>query len=232
MSRIAIYADLHGNVPALRAFEADVRKRGVDSLWCLGDVVGKGPDSDVTCDWARENSEFILRGNWDSGIGFKEFPADHYYWNQLGEERMTFLQSLPLEKYVTVSGRRIRLFHGRPLMKPLLFIQNSAEEFEPYFRGGTDVLIWADAHRAGMRLAGQGMQVVNCGSVGNGLGMNQVQYCIMEGDLDGTEKTPIAFTFITLDYDHESAALRALETDLPHKENYAEEVRTGRYCRY
>lgn len=231
MSRIAIYADLHGNIPALRAFEEDLKKRRVDGLWCLGDIVGKGPDSDVTCDWAREHSDLILQGNWDSGIGFKEYSADHYYWNQLGEERMAFLRSLPLEKTVTVSGRKLRLFHGRPVMKPLLFIQSSAEQFEPYFADGAEILIWADAHRAGMRLAGQGMQVVNCGSVGNGLGLNQVQYCIMEGDLDCEKRTPIAFTFITLDYDSEAAAKRALETELPHREEYAEEVRTGRYCR-
>lgn len=155
MSRIAIFADIHGNVPALRAFERDVRARRVDALWCLGDVVGKGPVNDVTCDWARENCEFVVQGNWDSGIANKLYPMDEYYYRQLGEERMAYLRSLPLEKRVLVSGRRLRLFHGRPVMNPLLFVQDPTADFEAYFDEDTDVIVWADTHRLGMRLPGQ-----------------------------------------------------------------------------
>lgn len=209
MSRIAIFADIHGNVPALRAFERDVRARRVDALWCLGDVVGKGPVNDVTCDWARENCEFVVQGNWDSGIANKLYPMDEYYYRQLGEERMAYLRSLPLEKRVLVSGRRLRLFHGRPVMNPLLFVQDPTADFEAYFDEDTDVIVWADTHRLGMRLPGQKKQVVNCGSVGNGLGLNQIQYCIMEGDIGEERLTPIAFTMITVPYDNQAAAREA-----------------------
>ena len=36
---VALVADLHGNWPATRAVADDIRARGIDTIWCLGDVV-------------------------------------------------------------------------------------------------------------------------------------------------------------------------------------------------
>ena len=41
--RLACISDIHGNVPALDAVLADVRRRGVDEVWALGDLVALGP---------------------------------------------------------------------------------------------------------------------------------------------------------------------------------------------
>ena len=38
--RIALFSDIHANLPALEAFFADVENRNVDALYCLGDLVG------------------------------------------------------------------------------------------------------------------------------------------------------------------------------------------------
>ena len=43
MTEIALVADLHGNWPAVQAVERDIRARGIQKIWCLGDLVGKGP---------------------------------------------------------------------------------------------------------------------------------------------------------------------------------------------
>lgn len=45
--------------------------------------------------------------------------------------------------------------------------------------------------------------------MGNGLGLNQIQYCIMEGDIGEERLTPIAFTMITVPYDNQAAAREA-----------------------
>ena len=66
--RIALIADLHGNLPATLAVADDIRRRGADAIWCLGDIVGKGPSSAETFDWAMDSCDLILRGNWDEGI--------------------------------------------------------------------------------------------------------------------------------------------------------------------
>ena len=39
---VAIFSDVHGNLPALEAVLADSRERGVDAVYCLGDLVGYG----------------------------------------------------------------------------------------------------------------------------------------------------------------------------------------------
>ena len=52
---IALVADLHGNMTAVQALERDLVKRKADAVWCLGDLVGKGPSSDRTFDTTPTN---------------------------------------------------------------------------------------------------------------------------------------------------------------------------------
>ena len=40
----AIISDIHANLSALEAVLADIEKRDVDAIYCLGDVIGYGPD--------------------------------------------------------------------------------------------------------------------------------------------------------------------------------------------
>ena len=63
MRRIALVADLHGNLPATMALDADLKRRNLTEIWCLGDIVGKGPNSAETFDWAMNNCQLILSGN-------------------------------------------------------------------------------------------------------------------------------------------------------------------------
>ena len=72
MTEIALVADLHGNLPAVEALDQDLRRRGIENIWCLGDVVGKGPNSPETMDWALARCQVLLRGNWDEGIRSEE----------------------------------------------------------------------------------------------------------------------------------------------------------------
>ncbi len=231
MTRIALIGDLHGNKPATLALEEDLKKRNVDRIWCLGDIVGKGPDSAFTCDWARAHCEIILSGNWDEGVALRQFPRDSYYWDQLGEERMRYLTTLPREMECWFSGAHIRMFHGRHVMEKLLQLYADEEEWGPYFKPDFDTILYADAHKHGLRLLRYGRRLVNSGSVGNGTGFNQVQYCIMEGEEGAKEKSPLLFTFIAVPYDYEQAARDAENTELPGREAYMNEVRTGVYSR-
>ena len=40
----AIISDIHSNLEALQAVLADIAKQPVDAIYCLGDVIGYGPD--------------------------------------------------------------------------------------------------------------------------------------------------------------------------------------------
>ena len=232
--QIALIADLHGNWPATCALERDLARRKVDRLICLGDIVGKGPSSDRTFDWAMANCELILGGNWDYGVGCRQYAPDSYYWTQLGEARLARLRALPLETSLLLSGRRIRLFHGRPVMDTLVVAQQDAALIEPYFTDGSgircDVVGYADAHRQALRTLSPGL-FFNCGSVGNALGTPLCCYAILEGDAQDAG-APLDIRMITLPYDREAALRDAREaTDVPRIDTFIHEVETGVYSR-
>lgn len=232
--KIALIADLHGNRPAVEALEQDLKRTQPDLIYCLGDIVGKGPSSDFTYDWAMANCQLILGGNWDFGVGEKRFPRDDYYWNQLGEEKLKVLRELPLEHEFFMCGRRIRLFHGRPVMDVLIKSNDDASLIYPFFYDEQgeryDMVIYADAHRQAMRTMTPGM-FVNVGSVGNGLGEPRCCYAILEGDMDDPA-SPLEIRFRQIGYDRDQAVADAQAApDVPWIEAYIREVETGLYSR-
>ena len=231
--RIALVADLHGNLPATLAVDRDLQSRGIETVYCLGDMVGKGPSSAATMDWAFSRCQVILAGNWDIGISQQHFPVDGYYWNMLGPERMEKLKSLPLEYHFYMSGLHIRLIHGRPVMEELLFVQNDRERLEALFEkdGKTfDVVGYSDCHRAFHRTLNKGF-LFNTGSVGNGLGVNRACYAIIQGRM-GKTPAPFDITLVSVPYDLEDAVRDAEnDPDLPFRESYIKEIRTGIYSR-
>ena len=44
MGKRAILSDIHGNLEALNAVLADIESQEVDEIFCLGDVIGYGPN--------------------------------------------------------------------------------------------------------------------------------------------------------------------------------------------
>ena len=233
--RIALVADLHGNRPATLALERDLASLRPDRIICLGDIVGKGPSNDFTFDWAMAHCEVVIGGNWDLGIGNRKFAPDVYYWEQLGPERMARLRGLPMEYELTLSGRRIRLFHGRPIMDNLLPMQSDASLIEPFFadgRGGRyDVVGYADAHRQGMRTIASGL-FFNVGSVGNAMGVPKCCYAILEGE-EGSAPAPFEIRLRQLEYDREQAVRDAQAApEVPLIQAYIHEIQTGVYSRH
>lgn len=226
--RIALISDLHGNATALSALDKHLKALSPDQVWCLGDLVGKGPNSHITFDWVMDRCSLVLGGNWDYGVGRREYTRDSFYHRQLGEARLAKLASLPLEHRFTLSGRKIRLIHGRPVMPRLINIQDPKEAFLPFLEPDIDLFVYADCHRQGVRtLTGQ---VVNIGSVGNGLGLPLVQFALLEGNPGETE-APLEVRLLTIPYDNRAEAKEAKRfSDLPYQAAYIHEVLTGEYA--
>lgn len=232
--KIAFIADLHGNWPATCALEKDLLLQKPDRIICLGDIVGKGPSNDLTFDWAAAHCDLIIGGNWDYGLGHRMFPADGPYWQQLGDRRLDALRDLPRESELTLSGRRIRLMHGRPVMDWLVKVDNTLEEIQPFFTDADgkpfDVVLYADAHRQAMRTVNPGL-FINTGSVGNGLGVAYCCYAIVEAE-PGDAPAPFEVRLRQLPYDREQA-IRDAEAmpRIPRIDTYINEIRTARYSR-
>jgi predicted phosphodiesterase len=117
--RILVISDIHANYDALEAVLKDAGE--VDETWCLGDIVGYGPDPNVCVETLRElpnltclmgNHDAAVTGNmlWDSFNGEARRSLD---WQQrvLMARNMEFLRSLPNTLQVR---KRVSLVHGSP----------------------------------------------------------------------------------------------------------------------
>ena len=229
--KTVLFADLHGNMIATEAMERELDRVRPDDVWFLGDAVGKGPESDKTCDWVRAHCRHWIAGNWDRAMRlYPDYNA--FYIRQIGEERLNWLDSLPLEGELEISGIRFRLVHGR-FLDPLYLSFDPDEKLREGFRfrdGRPEAngLICADSHRPFIRPL-DGGYALNTGSVGNNLGMARAHALLLEGE-DGPG--PLQITVLSVPYDNRKAAERAeLFPDLPLKESYQKEVLTGIYSR-
>ena len=64
----AFISDIHANLEALCAVMDDIEKHDVREIFCLGDIVGYGPDPQPCIDIVMEKAEIILRGNHDHAL--------------------------------------------------------------------------------------------------------------------------------------------------------------------
>ena len=116
MAMKALISDIHGNLEALEAVLREVRHQGVDDVWCLGDIVGYGPNPVECADLVRRNCSLVLMGNHDwallnSPVGFNTLATAMVYktkeWMRITDEsteadkeRWSFLSQLPLSAEV------------------------------------------------------------------------------------------------------------------------------------
>ena len=229
--KIVLLGDLHGNMPATLAMERELNNIQPDDIWFLGDAVGKGPESDKTCDWVREHCHHWIAGNWDRGLS-QEKEEDSFYSRQIGRERFEWLDSLPLEDELQISGIRFRLVHGR-FVDPLYLSYDSDEKLRDGFRfhdgrpeaGG---MICADSHRPFIRPLHDGY-AMNTGSIGNNLGLPRAHALLLEGE---KELSSLRMTILSVPYDNQEAAdIADAYPDLPMRDSYKNEVLTGVYSR-
>lgn len=84
--RRAILSDIHGNMEALNAVLADVESEGVEDIYCLGDVVGYGPNPREAVDRVMQFNACVL-GNHDQGAlfdpeGFSSGAERAIFWTR------------------------------------------------------------------------------------------------------------------------------------------------------
>ena len=68
--RIAIFSDIHANIPALDAVLEDIGSRKPDAVYCLGDLVGYSPFPNEVVERIRREGIPTIMGNYDDGVGF------------------------------------------------------------------------------------------------------------------------------------------------------------------
>jgi len=117
--RIAVISDIHGNWHAFEAVLADIANEAPDEVWCLGDIVGYGPQPNRCVEEARTRSDLCLLGNHDlAAIGevdlatFSPDAATSARWtiDELEPDKLEYLKTLEPK------GERdgVEAFHGSP----------------------------------------------------------------------------------------------------------------------
>ena len=133
--RVAILADIHSNLAALEAVLMDIeQKGGGDEIWCLGDIVGYGPDPHQCLEFIRHHASLCVAGNHDlAAIGkastdqFNPVAAEAAQWTstRLSPHERRYLENLPLR----VERGDFTLVHGSP-RDPVWEYVNSASVAE------------------------------------------------------------------------------------------------------
>ncbi len=124
--RFAVISDLHSNIDALRSVMDDIDSRGLDPIYCLGDVVGYGPNPRSCIDLVQQRCAFCIRGNHDDALfngpdRFNPYARHAIEWTRdrlkpglfkprANQERWRFLQELPLD----LRMGDIYFVHGSP----------------------------------------------------------------------------------------------------------------------
>lgn len=124
--RRALISDIHANLEGLKAVLADIENQQVDEIYCLGDIVGYGPNPCECLDLVIDRCALTILGNHDQAAmvdpdGFNPVALGAVYWtrdqlereigtNQAAARRWDFLGELP-----TLSRQEPYLFvHGSP----------------------------------------------------------------------------------------------------------------------
>jgi len=140
--RYAIIADIHSNLAAFTAVLIDIEHRGeAEEIWCLGDIVGYGPDPHQCIELLRQTNHVCVAGNHDwAAIGkvdtaeFNPDAAEACRWTaqQLTPEDIQYLKSLPQ----VIQKDDFTLVHGsprEPIWEYLLSTSIARENFA-YFK--------------------------------------------------------------------------------------------------
>lgn len=117
--RAAVITDIHANLPALEAVLEAIDERGVEEIWCLGDVVGYGAQPDGCTDLVRERCDICLVGNHDLAVlgtldisSFSSAASDAVRWTieNISETSLDFLR----EQKPAGERDGFGLFHASP----------------------------------------------------------------------------------------------------------------------
>lgn len=224
--RIAVISDIHSNLEALQAVLHRIDQIGVDTIYCLGDIVGYNADPAACLETVRKRCDRVVLGNHDAAVAREMnvdvLPADgqaavYHNRERLSDAQLTYLADLPTR--LTVDS--MTLVHATPdapfewrRLTTYPAAQRQFDHFETAvcFVGHTHVpAVMSD--RLGVFTVRQGHRyLINVGSVGQPRDHNpKASFGVFDTD---------AFTYenIRLSYDVERAQQKIkAATDLPNR---------------
>ncbi len=237
--QIALISDIHGNIDALDAVTRDIDALGVETVVCLGDIVGYGPEPAECVREILKRSAFSVMGNHeamlfhmtreqllevDDRIGLPLLLARA----QLSPEEMEYLRDMPIAAEMEDMEIVHSSMHDPPAFHYIFERSDARRHFDDQrsgicFHGHTHIpAVWIRDGRTihclrassqPMVLNGEALYAVNIGSVGQPRdGSPLASYAIY----DVTRKTLL---HRRVAYDLDTAIQRFRDANLP-EENF------------
>lgn len=216
MSRIAVLADIHGNVPALEAVLADIAAQEVDEVLVGGDLVGRGPEGTRVVERIAGLGVAVIGGNHeDYLLGFRrrevpeewlhaeQWAASRWMAAELSDEAAAWIDGLPFS-VVAETAPDLRLVHGTPASNQEgIGPWTREDEIDRYLEAVAEpLLVCAHTHRPLERRRG-GRLVVNVGSVGLPFNRDRrAQYAVFE-QCGGSRRDGWEVELRQVDYDRQ-----------------------------
>lgn len=196
---LGLISDVHANVVALDAALAALRGQGVDTIVCLGDLVGYGPAPNEAIERLRDEGVLCTLGAADERIAF-DFARSHLprkgvadetiEWTRgvLEAQHVAWLRELPVQRRLETPAGRLRAFHGtadNPAGRTDLQVDPSRLQ-RLFDRHRCSILVAGGTHVPYLRTSKEGSVAINPGSVGLSLnGEPGADYAVLRFDEDG-----------------------------------------------
>jgi len=223
--KVAAIYDIHGNLPALEAVLAVIRRLRVELVIVGGDVL-PGPMPRETLDLLRELDlpKQFIRGNGDrevltrmQGMENSDLPesvraAIHWNAEQLQQEDADFIATWPLTFRLEVEGLGAVLFcHATPRNDTEIFTRLTTEDWlGPVFaEAEASLVVCGHTHMQFDRMIGK-TRVMNAGSVGMPFGQPGADWLLLESTAQLRHTG----------YDLKAAAARIRATAYPQAEEF------------
>ncbi|WP_456385074.1 metallophosphoesterase family protein [Desulfolithobacter sp.] len=220
--RLAIFADIHANLEALVAVLDDAAGRCIHRYFCLGDIVGYGPDPNGCIELIRSlPGANFLAGNHDGAATWRYSPynmhrvaTESIFWtmDQLTQNHANFLEALPL----TLAMDDMLFAHANPYNPGAYgYVQSPMYALRSFLATRARLLFISHTHRpliitrknffqvdffkpkgeVTCSLAPDKRHIINCGSVGQPRDRDpRACYCILD-----TRKNTIEFRRVKYD---------------------------------
>jgi predicted phosphodiesterase len=239
--RVALVADIHGNLTALEAVVADLRRRAPDVVVHGGDLALMGPRPAEVVDRVRELGWPGVVGNTDEllwrpdeherqlvrspaltellALLFDAYAPDTR--ERLGDDRLAWLEALPVEH----RSAELTVVHAQPgdLWRAPMPDASDGALLASYAPLGASFVGYGHIHRPFVRMLDEGMTVANAGSVGLPWdGDPRASYLLLDGGV---------VEVVRIEYDVEAEVRALYAAGHPDADRLTEMRRHGRFVK-
>ncbi|RKR84964.1 putative phosphoesterase [Mucilaginibacter gracilis] len=225
--KIALFSDVHANLPALEAMLTDMDSHKPDAVYCLGDLVGYNVWPNQVIAAIRQRQIATLMGNHDLKVQaapLAQPSAQNYAYQLVDALHINYLNTLPSHIRLEYPNLNILMVHGSPrqVNEYVLHDTDQQQVLTMMQDARADVLIGGHSHKPYHRIidAGGGVysHVINIGSAGKPKDDNPKGCYVLLTLNETTSRNnaqSLQVEFIRFDYDIEKAALAILNSPLP-----------------